>query len=100
MNFNVYQTRATYITKYPNFTVALFSNILNLTNPIKFVVKSPNDDVVTCIYKKVQVSSDASKSGETSNETIVEEDSAENEEQPSDELTDDTTTSLSADDIA
>lgn len=58
------------------------------------------DDVVTCIYKKVQVSSDASKSGESSSETIVEEDSAENEEQPSDELTDDTITSLSADDIA
>lgn len=55
------------------------------------------DDVVTCIYKKVQVSSDASKSGESSSETIVEEDNA---EQPSDELTDDTTTSLSADDIA
>lgn len=33
-------------------------------------------------------------------ETIVEEDSAENEEQPLDELTDDTITSLSADDIA
>ena len=58
------------------------------------------DDVVTCIYKKVQVSSDASKSGESSSETIVEEDSAANEEQPSDESTDDTTTSLSADDIA
>lgn len=59
------------------------------------------DDVVTCIYKKVQVSSDASKSGESSGETIVEEDSTENEEQLSDEsATDDTTTSLSADDIA
>ena len=55
---------------------------------------------LTCIYKKVQVSSDASKSGESSSETIVEEDSAENEEQPLDELTDDTITSLSADDIA
>ena len=31
---------------------------------------------------------------------VVEEDSAENEEQPLDELTDDTITSLSADDIA
>lgn len=59
------------------------------------------DDVVTCIYKKVQVSSDASKSGESSSETIVEEDSAENEEQLSDESTaDDTTTSLSANDVA
>ena len=59
------------------------------------------DDVVTCIYKKVQVSSDASKSGESSGETIVEEDSAESEEQLSDEsAADDTTTSLSADDIA
>ena len=48
----------------------------------------------------MMLQANASKSGESSSETIVEEDSAENEEQPLDELTDDTITSLSADDIA
>ena len=58
------------------------------------------DDVVTCIYKKVQVSNDTNRQEESNSDIIVEEDNEGNEEQPSDESTDDTITSLLADDIA